>query len=152
MNKNSVDFLKREAWNSPSKVAFRNLGKVGDTVSVRYYDSKGWSPDDYRWHHGSNEIHENQAIGLLIELTLREQEEARALREVKLYTFEGGYTVKRETGRVYLPKNNGIGVDGMGKWVLRDTAGNAVDMDKYHDDLLERHEKLIGELISKDYE
>jgi hypothetical protein len=57
--------------------------------------------------------------------------------------FKSGWSMNREYGLVRLPGSEDPiisgGIFGMGKWVLRDTKGDAVAMDKYRDDLIERY-------------
>lgn len=73
-------------------------------------------------------------------------------KEPTIFHFNNGWTLKRELGVVRLPVNNGFGVDALNKWVLRDADNNAVDMDKYLNDILDRHEDKIGSPLSEGIE
>lgn len=146
-----IAIMKKEAEVAISGVAFRKLNPHGGYVSVKYQNNTAFCVNDtYIWSFGDQYITESQARILLAPLV--EQQRQALQKEPKILYFKDGSTLKRELGVVRLPVNNGFGVDALNKWVLRDADNNAVDMDKYLNDILDRHEDKIGSPLSEGIE
>lgn len=144
-----IAIMKKEAEVAISKVAFRKLNPHGGYVSVKYQDNSTFCvSDSYTWSFGDQKIGEAQARILLAPL-VEQQRKAALRKEPMVFHFNNGWTMKRELGVVRLAINNGLGVDALNKWVLRNADNEAVDMDKYLNDILERHELTIGDPISE---
>lgn len=60
--------------------------------------------------------------------------------DVLKYRFTNGYTAMREYTNVFV-RGNTISTEG--RWVLRDAEGNFVEVDRYRNDLFERHDLII---------
>ena len=60
--------------------------------------------------------------------------------DVLKYRFTNGYTAMREHGALLI-NDNVVPADG--RWVLRDAEGNFVEVDRYRNDLFERHDLII---------
>ncbi len=143
-----IEIMKKEAEVAISGVAFRKLNPHGGYISVKYQDNSAFCVSDtYIWSFGDQQINESQARILLVPLV--EQQRKALHKEPGILYFRDGSTLKRELGVVRLPINNGFGVDALNKWVLRDADNNAVDMDKYLNDILDRHENTIGSPLSE---
>lgn len=139
-----IAIMKKEAEVTISGVAFRKLNQHGGFISVKYQNNSAFCVSDtYTWSFGDQKISESQARILLAPL-VEQQRKAALQKEPVVLHFNNGWTLKRELGVVRLTSNGGFGVDALNKWVLRDADNNAVDMDKYLNDILERYESEIG--------
>ena len=141
-----IRLLKAEAAAAISGVAFRNLGTPGNNVSVKYQNNKDYClPDSYSWLHRERRITENEAAGLLSKLPKEE-----VVKDIDLYIFQDGSTMKRENGHIYLPQNNGFSIPAKNRWVLRDVDGNALDVQKHRVDILSGWEPKIGKPLTEE--
>lgn len=131
-----MDTMRRETWEAPSRVAFRNLGIPGENISVKYHDNEGFVPNSYSWSRGGVSLAEHEARKQL-QYWLDSQTESK---DTSRYVFENGWSMKREFALVII--NNDLGRFAQGKWVLRNEKNEAVDLDRYRNDLIERYPAL----------
>lgn len=63
------------------------------------------------------------------------------MSDVLKYNFTNGFSSMREYGA--LPINGSV-IPARGRWVLRDNKGAIVDVDRYRNDMFERHNLVIA--------
>lgn len=62
------------------------------------------------------------------------------MKDITFYQFDNGYTARRENGRVLF---NGASVPAAGRWVLRDEKNRVIGIDRYRNDLFDRHKLKV---------